>query len=51
LNRETTMAKRRPEASIFPSSAGIAGSGGDSIFNLNLFSVNLCLDVIWFVNP
>ncbi len=35
-----------PEASIFPSSAGIAGSGGASIFDLILFSVNLCLGVM-----
>src|SRR5579871_196335 len=33
LKRETTIAKRLPEASRLPSSAGMEGSGGDSILS------------------
>jgi len=39
LNLATTMAKRRPDASSFPSKAGNAGSEGFSTFNLSLFPV------------
>jgi hypothetical protein len=44
LKRETTIAKRRPEASSFPSSAwGISGTG--SILNL-VFPVISVLSVV-----
>src|ERR1017187_6663781 len=42
LKRETTMANRFPAALRLPSREGIAGSGGDSTFNL-VFSVAPCL--------
>ena len=39
LNRATTIANLRPDASSFPSSAATAASGTDSTFNLMFFSV------------
>ena len=48
LNRETTMAKRLPEASSAPSCAGTAVAGTDSTFNLS-FSVILCALVMRFL--
>src|SRR5579862_580512 len=45
LKRETTMAKRLPEASSLPSKAGNKGSGGNSVFSFN-FSLCLWVSVV-----
>jgi hypothetical protein len=43
LKRETTIAKRLPEASSEPSSAEMTGCGGSSIFNFIFFVVTASL--------